>query len=222
MHIRYSAVLGLLLSATSLFAQSERKPEFALGYSNLQGQGLPGGDDFTGLVQSGFFGSRATLHGFDTSFTVFPAERFGLTGDFSFNANSVSTPFATANAGLETNIFYFMGGPTFTWNTATRMEPFVRVLAGGAYSRFNVTAQTPIVSGTLFKSGTTDFAMAVGGGLDVRLNDGMKLRAFQVDYAPIFLRDASLLTRVLAGAFQPMTLVGRRMDNVRFTVGIVF
>src|SRR5688572_24121986 len=100
MHFRYAAVLfmSLLLSATSAFAQSERKPEFAFGYSNLQVEGLPDTNGLTGLSGSGFFDSRSTMHGFDTAVTVFPAERFGLTGDFSFNANSRSADFSFASA----------------------------------------------------------------------------------------------------------------------------
>jgi hypothetical protein len=224
MHFRNAAVLfiPLLLSATSLFAQSDRKSEFAFAYSNLQAEGLPDSNTSTNLSNSGFFNSRSTMHGFDTAVTLFPAENFGLTGDFSFNANSRSANVSFASAGLETNVFYFMGGPTFTLSSSSSVAPFARGLAGGAYTRLAVSAQTPIVSGSVFKTGTTDFAMGIGGGLDVRFSDGMKLRVFQVDYAPVFLRDQSFVTLALAGAIQPFTLSGRRMDNVKFGFGIVF
>jgi hypothetical protein len=42
MHQRSVLVIGLIvLSAASLFAQSEDKPRFFIGYSNLQAEGLP-------------------------------------------------------------------------------------------------------------------------------------------------------------------------------------
>ena len=44
--------------------------------------------------------------------------------------------------------------------------------------------------------------MAVGGGLDIKINEKIDLRAIQVDYAPIF-----------SGFLQ---------NNIRFGVGLVF
>src|SRR5262245_30674650 len=106
MNVRYSVVLIALLSATSLYAQSVRKPEIAVGYSNLQAQGLPDKNNLTGVFGADFFNNRTTLHGFDGEYTFFPAEKLGLTGDFSFNANSRSAGFSLGRASLETNIFY--------------------------------------------------------------------------------------------------------------------
>ena len=36
------------------------------------------------------------------------------------------------------------------------------------------------------KISSTDFALAIGGGLDVRVSERVDLRVFQVDYNPIF------------------------------------
>jgi hypothetical protein len=62
----------------------------------------------------------------------------------------------------------------------------------------------------------------VGGGLDWRVNDRLKVRLFQVDYVPVFLSDQSLNALSSVGALSPFSLNGHRMDNVRFAVGIVF
>jgi opacity protein-like surface antigen len=215
----------LMLSATGLFAQSERKPEFALGYSNLQAQGLPDRNNLTGIFGTDFFNNRTTLHGFDAEGTIFPFERFGITGDFSFNRDSRSSDFLAGTNSLTTDIFYFMGGPSFTFGHSSRVQPFARFLAGGAHTRFNVKAQESLFGANLtssFSTGTTDFALGAGGGLDLRVSDNFKVRLFQVDYTPIFLRDQSISTLGLAGAIQPFTLNGQRMDNVRFSVGVVF
>jgi len=214
-----------MLSAVQLFAQSERKPEVFLGYSNLQAQGLPDKNNLTGIFGSDFFNNRTTLHGFNTEVSGFLADNFGLTGNFSFNENSRTDTGFFRTDSVKTDIFYFMGGPTFTIGHASRFQPFVRFLAGGARTRFDVTSQQSLSAGNFtnsFKTGTTDFALGAGGGLDWRIADKVKLRLFQVDYAPVFLSDQSFRTLTEAGAIEPFTLNGQRMDNVRFSFGIVF
>ena len=215
----------LMFSAISLFAQSERKPEIFLGYSNLQAQGLPDRNNLTGIFGSDFFNNRTTLHGFNSEVTGFLGDNFGLTGNFSFNENNRSNSFFSGNDSVKTDIFYFMGGPTLSLGHSARLQPFVRFLAGGAHTRFNVTTERNAIGGGLtdsFKTGTTDFAIGAGGGLDWRVGDKFKVRLFQVDYTPVFLSDQSFRTLTQAGAIEPFTLNGQRMDNVRFGFGIVF
>ena len=215
-------VVVLAFSSVSLFAQSDRKTEFALGYSNLQGQGLPNQNNLTGIFGSDFFNNRSTLHGFGTEVTAYPSDKFGLTGDFSFNANTAKSQFSLGQSSLETNVFYFMGGPSVSFGSG-KLQPFGHFLAGGAYTRFKASFEPAFLgnlASTSFKVGATDFALGIGGGLDVPLS-GFKLRVLQVDYTPIFLRDQSIGT--LSGfGLQPFNLNGNRMDNVRFTFGVVF
>jgi opacity protein-like surface antigen len=214
-----------MLCTNSLFAQSERKPEVFFGYSNLQAQGLPDRNDVTGLFSSDFFNDRATLHGFDASVSGFLADSFGITADFSFNENSRSNAVFGLADSIKTDIFYFMGGPTLTVGHSSRLQPFARFLAGGAHTRFDITSERSVLAGNLtdsFKTGTTDFALGAGGGLDWRVADRLKIRVFQVDYTPVFLSDQSIRTLTQAGAIVPFTLNGQRMDNVRFGFGIVF
>src|SRR5262249_7864441 len=178
--VRLRLILLLLLftfSGISLFAQSERKPEIFFGYSNLQAQGLPDRNNLTGIFGSDFFNNRTTLHGFDTEVSAFPSSIFGLTGNFSFNENSRSNNrFIGLRDSVKTDIFYFMGGPTLTVGRSSRLQPFVRFLAGGAYTRFNTSSQLNFGFGDLvnnsFTTGTTNFALAAGGGLDWRISDG--------------------------------------------------
>jgi opacity protein-like surface antigen len=212
-----SLIVLFLLSTASLFAQSERKPELFFGYSNLQAQGL--------ADSNGFFNNRATLHGFDTAVTPFFGDRFGITGDFSFNENGQTSNFSNGSDSVKTDVFYFMGGPTVNLGNSGRLQPFARFLAGGAHTRFNVSSERTAFGGnvsTTFKTGTTDFALGIGGGLDWRLNDAFKVRLFQFDYVPVFLSNQSINTLTQAGALEPVILNGQRMDNYRFSVGIVF
>src|SRR5215470_6281878 len=131
-----------MLSAVPLFAQSERKPELFFGYSNLQAQGLPDTNNLTGIFGSDFFNNRTTMHGFDSEVSAFPSSMFGITGNFSFDENSRSnTRFIGLNDSVKTDIFYFLGGPTLTVGHSSRVQPFVRFLAGGAYTRFDTSSQ---------------------------------------------------------------------------------
>ena len=70
--------------------------------------------------------------------------------------------------------------------------------------------------------GTTDLAGMVGGGLDVRVNDSLKVRLFQINYAPVFLGHRSISVLGTAGAIQNLELEGQRQDNVRFSFGVTF
>ena len=53
--------------------------------------------------------------------------------------------------------------------------------------------------------------MAIGGGVDVRVNDRIAVRVFQADYNPIFLSGGNELG-----------FGNTRADNVRFSFGVVF
>jgi len=222
---RFSLIAVFMLAAAPLFAQSEHKTDVFVGYSNLQAQGLPDKNSLTGIFGSDFFNNRTTLHGFGSEVSGYLTDNFGLTGSFSFNENNRSNDFFLGTDSLKTDIFYFMGGPTLRLGHSSRFEPFVRFLAGAAHTRFDVSAQ-PIAflsdSNVSFKTNTTDFALGAGGGLDWRVADKLKVRLFQVDYAPVFFSDQSISSLSLAGALQPFTLNGQRMDNVRFGFGIVF
>jgi hypothetical protein len=212
-------------SATSLFAQSDRRVEVFAGYSNLQAQGLPATNNIIGIFSSNFLNNRATLHGFNTDVSAYLTENVALTGDFSFNENSRSTDLFIGTGSMKTDILYFMGGPTFSIGHSSRLQPFVRVLAGGALTRFNVKSEESVFIGDVtnsFSTSTTNFAAGAGGGLDWRVGDKLKVRLFQMDYVPVFLSDQSLSTLTGIGALAPFSLNGRRMDNVRFAVGIVF
>ena len=232
MKLRYLGLviaLGLLAAVPGHAQVVGKNLKIFVGYSNLQGEGLQNTNTPVGIFDTDFFRDRSTLHGGDVSITG-AYKGIGLTGDFSFNRSSRETDVTNGHNNVHTDIMYFMGGPAFHYAGMRRLEPFARILAGGAYTSHEVSATINIPPGgagqtatSSFESSSTSFAMGVGGGLDVRLGDGpVRIRLIQIDYTPIFYRDKSIEVLGSPGAIQPFNLEGQRADNVRFAFGIVF
>lgn len=213
----------LIVMAPASFAQG--RAEFFVGYSNLQAEGVPNPDNPGQIFDDDFFDRRRGAHGINGSITGYLNSVFGIKGDFSFHRNEDGTDFLGGRDSMENRTIYFMGGPKIKFRNSSRIEPFMHALAGGANSRFKVQSSRDITGGTvrdLFEVSSTDFAIGVGGGLDLRMGERFSIRAIQVDYAPVFLRDRTVNILGGAGALVPFTLEGQRQDNIRFSVGIVF
>jgi opacity protein-like surface antigen len=217
-----AAVACLLATATIGAAQS---PEIFVGYTNLQGEGLPNRNDPAWVFDTDFFRDRTTLHGINASITGYNEVGIGLTGDFSWARRSQSEDFTGGTDTAHTDTYYFLGGPAVKFARGSRVQPFARLMAGFAYNRFKGSREFDSSVGTpsnSFVVGATDFAASVGGGLDVSVGERTKIRVFQLDYAPIFLRDRTVEVLGGSGVIQPTTLNGQRQDNFRFSIGVTF
>jgi len=206
-------LLFLLLCFTSFAAaQSDDRPraEFFGGYSVLSADYNTEFPDPFQPVGTAFDGKQ-TLNGLNVSATGYLTKRFGLTGDFSahFKTNNQA---GSTGGNIKTNIcvINIMGGPQYKFRNSSRVTPFARALGGIAITRSKLSVALPNIN-TSGTSSSTDFALAVGGGLDVRVNKRLDLRVFQVDYNPIFLRRNNELG-----------FGNARADNVRFSFGVVF
>lgn len=146
--------------------------------------------------------------GANVSATGYLTERFGLTADFSAHFTSSETPLSGGGVIEESlRIYNILGGPQYKFRNNSRVTPFVRGLAGAAITRSKLRVSSDFNSQTTISS--TDFALALGGGVDVRVNKRLDLRVFQADYNPIFLGNRNNFG------------IGSRADNVRFSFGIV-
>ena len=92
----------------------------------------------------------------------------------------------------------------------------MRALFGAAHFRNKFSASLGPINNKITDN-YTNFAMVLGGGLDVRVSDRVSLRLIQVDYNPAFLKDRRN-TDSLGNVYQ---VNGNRQDNVRFAFGIV-
>jgi len=204
-----SALLG---SAQSPTPNEYPKFEFFVGYSAL-GEANSRGISFGPNASVG--ANYSAKAGFETSIIGNFHKRLGIKGDFSahFNNESASglitacTPACTAatqNFQLKTRVYNFLAGPEFKARNSTRFTPFAHALGGVAHTSATFTTAVPTLN-LLLKKSDNSFAMALGGGLDIRASKRVSFRAL-MDYNPVFVNDSTTGTR----------------DFVRFSLGVLF
>lgn len=104
------------------------------------------------------------LNGWEASASFNPVRLFGFTADFSRNTGTVQ--------GSDVHLQTYLFGPQVRFPGP--VSPFAHALFGGAQE---TVASSPTVTG--FSDNA--FALAAGGGLDIKLVAFVSLRLFQVD-----------------------------------------
>ena len=112
-------------------------------------------------------------------------------------------------------------------NDGPRFKPFGHALFGVAVQKVDVDSPNlPALFGINdFHTNETSFAMAFGGGLDIKLNNRIDIRAIQIDWNIINRGDQQTGIVLAPTPFQtvgtPFFIPGTRQDNLRLGVGIV-
>ncbi|MBC8029783.1 MAG: outer membrane beta-barrel protein [Pyrinomonadaceae bacterium] len=202
----FCAVL-LMCSTAFALAQSANqddypKVEVFVGYSGLfeaNSRGIAFGPGRS--VGGNYHGD-----GFETSVIGNFNRNFGIKGDFSahlktdnergelINCTPTCTT-ATQDFQLKTRLYNFLVGPEFKARNSTRVTPFVYALGGVAHTSATFTTPGPTFN-LLLKKSDTSFAMALGGGLDIRATKRLSFRG-SMDYNPVFVKDSTSGTRDL-------------------------
>lgn len=211
----FIVMLLLACCASHVFGQSVKdeypKVEVFVGYSAI-GEANATDEE----VDFGF----ATERGFEASVTRNINKYFGIKGDFSFHpdtdrgratftppCNTPPCPLVTQDFEFKTRLYNFLVGPEVKARNRTRVTPFAHALFGVAHGKGILKT-----NGAAFNLNTsesdTGFAMALGGGLDIRATKRVGLR-FSMDYNPAFI------THTDTGASD-------RRDNVRISLGVLF
>ena len=212
--VPFLSVIVLMCLASPALAQLYNIPdypkvEFFVGYSAL-GEVNSGRITFgpTASIQ----GNYATPTGFETSVTRNFSRHFGIKGDFSAHLRNESGPgsFSSCNPTcttamqdfqLKTRLYNFLAGPEFKARNSSRFTPFAYALAGVAHTSATLTTTGPTFN-LLLKRSDNSFAVALGGGLDIRAGKRVSFRA-TMDYNPVFIRDSGSdrrdLVRISAG-----------------------
>ncbi len=188
-------VLALLLSANLLMAQDAPKAEVFGGYSLLR-------TDTGGLT-----GGSENLNGWNAALTGNFTKNFGITADFSGHYKSLSVSQLGVSASANFHSYTFLFGPQ-VGGSIGKARPFVHALFGA--NRASVTGSAAGVSASISDTG---WAMAFGGGLDVKASKILAIRVAQADY----LRTNHGFSSSSLGVSTPS--VG--LNNFRFSAGIV-
>ena len=206
------------LSAVGALAQTAvddyKKGEFYVGYSNGQ---VDTGLDSGNSVNS-FFRDRANFNGVNVS-GVYNFNRYvGAKGDFSATFNNTrfseaivipgGTTTSTVSFNTKNSLYNLVGGVQVKDNANSGVfKPFAHAMVGLAHVRTKVTDATcspatpcPVINESFSDNGLSG---VFGGGLDLRLNNRIQIRAIQVDYNPVRAN-------------------GQTDNNLRIGAGIVF
>jgi hypothetical protein len=207
MKIRTVLLVGIaLLMGRTALAQEYAKWEIPVDYSYARGNPANVAKPFSlngaggGIVYNfnRFIGIKGDLQGYGSTTSVFNNVTI-------VNPDGTITliPQVRANG----NLFTYMAGPQFRLPTHT-FKPFAELLFGGAHT--NLYTNLIKASGATVGPNNNAFAMAVGGGFDIRVNKTISIRPFQMDY---------LLTR-FANSLIPGG--NHNQNNFRYAAGVNF
>ena len=219
-------VLTIALAPAALAQDDYKKWEFFGGYSALGFDTLAGdtGNPAVEAVLSG----RNTLRGFELSVTRNFHKYVGVKGDYSLHLREDNFSRPAGSGTVDTTVQNFLGGLQFKDNaTEARIKPFAHALFGFANQKVDVDSPnlSTIFGVTDLRVNETSFAMAFGGGLDIRLNEKIDIRAVQADWNIINRGDQQTGIVLTPTPFQTVgsafVIPGSRQDNIRLSVGIV-
>lgn len=141
-------------------------------------------------VFGGYSWAGGNFHGWSSSVTVNITKGFGITAEFNGQYGHEDVGQIRINQDAHS----FLVGPRYAFR-GKRFTPFVYGLLGA--TRFKESAT---IAGQKLSATDTGFSSAVGGGLDVRVNDRVAIRAFQIDYfRPNFFGEAHNRGRLAFG-----------------------
>lgn len=162
-------------------------------------QELPKFEIFGGWSFSRPDGGEDGFQGWNASVTSNINEYFGVVMDGSGYYTSGDEFCGRAHS--------FLVGPKFSIRQNEKVTPFWHAMFGIIHTGYDMYAGTALNEEeeeveVWISDATDNFAMAFGGGLDVKVNDMISIRAFQADY---------LIERSF----------GDMIPNLRFSAGVV-
>jgi len=198
----------LLVCAPAGFAQTDYSHwEFFIGYAHERANNGADRLDVRGRAinpngstqRVDLISERIPYNGVSTELVANVTPHVGLVTNFA--ATFANTDFVDALTGrtfhARVSRYTLLFGPRYNWRNSSPFIPYAHALFGVA--RY----QAKFRNGDFTCPDTSDtaFAMALGGGLDIRAGNHVDIRAAQVDYLPVFFSH-------------------KREDGLRFTAGV--
>ena len=200
----FPAICILLISGVAA-AQDFSRIEIFGGYSitNIGGGDI---DDLLNYWNSGnsqagvsVYTSTYFTKGFDASVALNLNKYFGIEGNFQYNTDNIAgfrirDLEYSADGKQDADLFSFMAGPRFNLRSDEDLTPFAHFLVGINRVNFDYSLSC-IADGAECPSGITDdiensllsgsdagFGFAVGGGVDLDINETFAIRLIQAEY----------------------------------------
>jgi opacity protein-like surface antigen len=218
----------ILISTTTALAQDDyKKYEFFAGYSALFVDNLAG--DTSNAAVNDVLGEKQTLRGFNVAAGWNFHKYVGAKFDYSLHLREDNFSRPLASGTVDTTLQNILGGIQVKNNAedGPRFKPFGHALFGVAVQKVDVDSPNlPALFGISdFHTNETSFAMAFGGGLDIKLNNTFDLRVVQIDWNIINRGDQQTGIVLAPTPNQvvgtPFVIPGTRQDNLRLGIGIV-
>ena len=218
----------ILVFATTAWAQDDyKKWEFFGGYSALFFDNLAGDTGSTAVDD--VLGDRQTLRGFNLSATGNFHKYVGAKFDYSLHLREDNFTRPAGSGTIDTTVQNFLGGIQIKNNSedGPTFKPFGHALFGVAVQKVDVDSPNlPAVLGVSdWHTNETSFAMAFGGGVDIKLNNRLDVRVAQIDWNIVKRGDQQTGIVLAPTPFQtvgtPFFIPGTRQDNLRLSIGIV-
>ena len=198
----------LLVCAPAGFAQTDYSNwEFFIGYAHERANNGADRLDVRGRAVNpngstqrvDFVSERIPYNGVSTELVANVTPHVGLVTNFA--ATFANTDFVDALTGrtfhARVSRYTLLFGPRYNWRNSSPFIPYAHALFGVA--RYQAKFRNNDF--TCPDTSDTAFAMALGGGLDIRAGNHVDIRAAQVDYLPVFFSHG-------------------REDGLRFTAGV--
>lgn len=235
MYFQRLFVLLMILFASSQFAMAQsddRKVEVFVGFSALAAQNALTNKDiktFDGITPAQFQTLAGfellnneryvPAYGFEANVTRYFSKHVGISGDVSgYYKRGHNFRIATSLFKADHSIYHFMAGPKAKFLNDHRASVFLHALGGVARTSVSYREVTPTNPVTANDS-STRFAMALGGGVDLRISKRVSARVFQMDWIPMLGKDR----RVTANDGTVVDIMGRAQSgNFRLSAGLVF
>jgi opacity protein-like surface antigen len=189
------AVLVVLCCTPTISAQipdPEAYPKIE-GFVGFSGSHFFYADSSTDIIRQNNLASNFSHRsqgpiGFESSLTGNLNRYLGIKADLSMYFNNKPEGQITTGQAfhVDSRSVYFMAGPEIKARNRTRLTPFAHALLGVARSRSEFKVPSIAFSDSHARTG---FAMAFGGGADVRVSKRLSIRSM-IDYTSTFLGNA--------------------------------
>ena len=166
------------------------------------------------------FGTANTFNGWSAEGQYNVDRWFGVVADVGGRPGTFLTG-APAISGMPTGSMYsFLAGPVISYRTKSRVTPFVHLLFGWDRSSLSASTITGLTTPVpVTATNYSDFAVALGVGVDYRLFRHVAIRAGQLDYYHTSLNSDKFYNNAFdSQLFQGLST---RQRNLRFSTGVV-